>query len=546
MSKLMVFYLLEQGGTELPRAREAITAIVSLSQRHFLKHLGRTFELEDEGVRVLPGPFAPGDTLHNISTAFDFLHPLFTDEYDRLKNAFLVVAQGTQGGTAFGVNRVAVMVGEFWMSTYNTFLQTPHLLSSQDHLPWPHELGHAYGLGHTEGTAEAFRLDAREPIDFGVLPSLTMQRKDVPLNKLYAHPFHVAERALLTDATFHPDKLATWADSVLSPAAALSGRKVSPLPMRLPVVLDEWASGDLTTCFDTGGSRDLYFIKRRQTGSDSVEVHTLSAESGYTAFSAQSGSIIPESDEASGDFLIGGGVSSPGAAPVRPDLFFVKRTNTDTGNNNWAGNRDRRIEVIQVSGESGYRQVTSHHRTFLSQIEDSHGDFLLADFDADSKPDLFFVKRRLTSTNRVEMHILSGSSNYQNFTLQIPTALSVTDDLNGDFLLGNFDGDGVPDLYFIKRRNTESGRIEVHVLSGASQYTEFVEQVATALPVSSDAVGTFTVGDFDGDGRSDLCFIRREGTANGNMEIEVYSAGSRFAQRTLTRTIPLPAAAATA
>ena len=37
----------------------------------------------------------------------------------------------------------------------------------------------------------------------------------------------------------------------------------------------------------------------------------------------------------------------------------------------------------------------------------------------------------------------------------------------------DFDRDGVDDLYFVKRRNTGTNSIEVHVLSGASNYQQF-------------------------------------------------------------------------
>merc|ERR1711916_143358 len=69
-----------------------------------------------------------------------------------------------------------------------------------------------------------------------------------------------------------------------------------------------------------GPNRDVYCIKKNGTGSGSSEVHILSAESGYADFSLQTGSALHETDS-SGDFLVDQGTG---------DVVFFKKSGCDS------------------------------------------------------------------------------------------------------------------------------------------------------------------------------------------------------------------------
>jgi beta-glucosidase/6-phospho-beta-glucosidase/beta-galactosidase/lysophospholipase L1-like esterase len=159
--------------------------------------------------------------------------------------------------------------------------------------------------------------------------------------------------------------------------------------------------------------------------------------------------------------------------------------------------------------------------TPLVQAEDGNGDFLLADYDRDGVPDLYYIKRRNVGSNSIEVHVLSGASNYQQFTLQTGTLLAPAEDGNGDFFLADYDRDGVPDLYYIKRRNVGSNSIEVHVLSGASNYQQFALQTGTPLVQAEDGNGSFVLADYDRDGVPDLYFVKRRNVASNSIEVHV-------------------------
>jgi FG-GAP-like repeat len=278
-----------------------------------------------------------------------------------------------------------------------------------------------------------------------------------------------------------------------------------------PLGQGEDANGDFAiTDFDRDGIPDLVFIKRRNTGTKTIELHIVSGKSNYQQFIVEQGTPFAQGEDANGDFAI-----TDFDRDGIPDLVFIKRRNTGT----------KTIEVHILSGKSNYRQFIVERGTPFAQGEDLNGDFSLPDFDRDGVPDLLFLKRQHTGTNSIEVHILSGKSNYQQFLIERGTPFAEGEYSNGQFSLPNFDNDGVPDLAFIKQRNTGTGQIEVHVLSGASGFQQFLTELGTALGQGDGANGDFMVSDFDNT-VSDLFFLKKRNTGSGKIEIHILSSRS--------------------
>ena len=103
------------------------------------------------------------------------------------------------------------------------------------------------------------------------------------------------------------------------------------------------------------------------------------------------------------------------------------------------------------------------------------------------------IKKRLTDSGKVEVHILSQDSNYQQFALHASTPLDEippNEDTHWKFLMG-YGGD----LVIVKKGNpggadpkthTESKMTEVHILSAQSNYQEWTLHVPTPLPETDD------------------------------------------------------------
>jgi hypothetical protein len=183
-----------------------------------------------------------------------------------------------------------------------------------------------------------------------------------------------------------------------------------------------------------------------------------------------------------------------------------------------------------ASAAAPFQQFLLHTATPL--VGDDF-DYVVADWNRDHVPDLIAIKRLHTGSGRIEVHILSGASNYQQFLLQVATPL-VGD--NFDYAVTDWNHDGVPDLVAIMHKNTGSGRIEVHILSGASQFQQFLVHVATPL-VGDDF--DYTIGDWDDRGTPDLIAIKRLRTGTGTTEVHVLTGESGFQTFVLHTGTPL-------
>jgi hypothetical protein len=115
---------------------------------------------------------------------------------------------------------------------------------------------------------------------------------------------------------------------------------------------------------------------------------------------------------------------------------------------------------------------------------------------------------------------------YDRFLLQTGTPITEADAAaNFAFAVGDFDGDGRSDVYCLKRSNTGTGRLEVHVLNAADGYQSFLLQTGTPITEADAAANfAFAVGDFDGDGRSDVYCLKRSNTGTGRLEVHVLDA----------------------
>jgi 5-hydroxyisourate hydrolase-like protein (transthyretin family) len=182
---------------------------------------------------------------------------------------------------------------------------------------------------------------------------------------------------------------------------------------------------------------------------------------------------------------------------------------------------------LTAAGQA-YSQFLLHTGTVFGLVEDARGDFTMADVDRDGRQDLVFVKRRSTGTGRVEVHVASAASGFRTIIQHATSPFIADEDSFGDFAMADTDLDGRPDLVFIKRRATGSGRIEVHVASAASGFQTVIQHAATALATGADNTGDFRMSDIDRDGRADLVFIKRRSTGTGSIEVHVMSAASGY------------------
>ncbi len=229
----------------------------------------------------------------------------------------------------------------------------------------------------------------------------------------------------------------------------------------------------------------------------------------YQSFLLQTGTPIAQADAAANFMFAVGDYNRDGV----PDLFCLKRTNTGTG----------KLEVHILSGASKYQSFLLQIGTPITEADAANFMFAIGDYNRDGMPDLYCLKVANAGTGRLEAHVLSGASNYQTFILQTGTPITEADAAaNFEFALADYDRDGIPDLYCLKRTNAGTGKLEVHVLSGANKYQSFLLQTGTSITQSDAAVNfAFAAGNYNRDGIPDLYCLKRTNTGTGTLEVHV-------------------------
>lgn len=185
-------------------------------------------------------------------------------------------------------------------------------------------------------------------------------------------------------------------------------------------------------------------------------------------------------------------------------------------------------EVHLLNAAVNYRNFLLQTATALPQTgAGNETEFLVGDYNRDGRPDLYVIAR-MGGSRTTEVHVLNGANNFQTWLLHAPTALHQTG-VGGEweFELGDYNRDGFPDLYVISRMGG-SGTTEVHVLNGANNFQSFLLNTATAL--HQTGVGNeneLKIADYNRDGRPDLVLISRMGGSN-TTEVHVLSGADNF------------------
>jgi FG-GAP-like repeat len=288
--------------------------------------------------------------------------------------------------------------------------------------------------------------------------------------------------------------------------------------MRARAIVLVMASASASGCVDSLSPESQSEPEEQsQSQSRTQEIASPGAAIGqiYDQFLLHAGTSLSIAEDGLGDFTMAD-VDLDG----RPDLVYVKRRGTPTG----------RIEVHVQSAASGFRQRIVTSSTAFLAAEDSFGNFAMADIDLDGRPDLVFIKQRVTGTASVEVHAASAASGFQQFIMHSASSFTEIEDTSGDFRMADVNLDRRPDLVFIKRRATPTGKIEVHAASGATGFQQRIIATGSALLSAEDGLGSFAMTDVDRDGRPDLVYFKQPTTASGKVEVHVLSAASGFQQ----------------
>jgi hypothetical protein len=171
---------------------------------------------------------------------------------------------------------------------------------------------------------------------------------------------------------------------------------------------------------------------------------------------------------------------------------------------------------------TSYSTAAGHYATVFDQNEWPNGNFQIAGGNY-AGADLFYIKVRNTGSGKIELHRATARSGYKSFSVQTPTAFELFDGDRGTWSVD--DGD----LYFIKTRSTGSGNIEVHRAS-RSDYLNYDLHQATSLPDFEADNGTWTIV-----GKK-LYFIKYRNTRRRNVEVHILDPSDGYQEERLLTT----------
>ena len=103
--------------------------------------------------------------------------------------------------------------------------------------------------------------------------------------------------------------------------------------------------------------------------------------------------------------------------------------------------------------------------------------FVGGDLNRDGRGDIMAIKSSNTGSGRMEVHVLDGATGYTSFQSQNVSPITEGDAQNFAFAAADRNTDGVIDLFGIKTRNAASGQAEVHALDGADHFHSFIVQL---------------------------------------------------------------------
>ncbi|WYZ42303.1 hypothetical protein EsH8_VI_000002 [Colletotrichum jinshuiense] len=192
------------------------------------------------------------------------------------------------------------------------------------------------------------------------------------------------------------------------------------------------------------GRADLILIKMRDTPSEKVEIHVAAADSGYGAYALQTQTCFACED--SGVWTM--------TYPRGDHLVYLKTRDCGSG----------MVEVHATGRGGGYQ---SHDRAELTGFAaEENGTWCLAPRGEDDGEgggglaDLYYVKTRETDSGVVEMHAATAESGWQDRPFGAVSSFAPGED--GHWVLADLNGGEVPDVVYVKVKDTDSGKVEIH------------------------------------------------------------------------------------
>jgi hypothetical protein len=260
---------------------------------------------------------------------------------------------------------------------------------------------------------------------------------------------------------------------------------------------------------------DIFAVTMNNSGSKATEMHVLKGSTTYQSWGTQLPTPLGETQLTQWQWMMG---NTDGDKV--PDLMGVTMNNTGS----------KKTEVHILTGASNYQSWGTQLPTPLAETQPSQWQWLMGDSDAngDGIADLVGIDMNTTGSGKTEVHILNGATNYQTWLTQLPTPLAETQPSQWQWLMGDANGDNVPDLVGVDMNNTGSKHTEVHILNGATNYQTWLTQLPTPLAETQPSQWQWTMSDENSDGIADLVGMDLNGTGSGKTEVHTLNGATNY------------------
>jgi RHS repeat-associated protein len=187
------------------------------------------------------------------------------------------------------------------------------------------------------------------------------------------------------------------------------------------------------------------------------------------------------------------------------------------------------LALPALVGTYGDETVGFTQASLIATGSIDHGDvWLTGDFNGDGKSDLFFWWRDAATGVPKGTNLLYLSNSSDTFTKYDPAIDPAHIDDGLVALVGDFNGDGRSDLFFWwpqEKNGVPNGTNRLFLSNGSGGFTGPFQGIGTG---DIDAGDQVAVGDFDGDGKSDLYFWWRGPSMTGTNRLYLSNGNGTF------------------
>lgn len=216
-----------------------------------------------------------------------------------------------------------------------------------------------------------------------------------------------------------------------------------------------------------------------------------------------------------GQPISGGGTSSK---EIAPDLFGVQHMYTASG----------QAEVRRFDGKTNYTSWVGGWVSADGWHTSDGVSYVVGDHNKDGRKDVYEILHQNSPSGMTEIKVLDGASNYSRFLGGWVTPEGWHSGAGTDYDLADYNRDGVSDMYVIQHQSTNSGMTEVRVLDGKSNFTRHIGGWVTADGLHSDNGVSYAVGDYNSDGKPDVYSIQHWDSNSGKVEVRVLDGATNY------------------